>query len=51
MYIQICIKLVLIKIYNEIKVVREATKKVLFLMAGPLRGGGEKGPLRKNKYT
>ena len=27
-------------------VILEATKKVLILMAGPLRGGGGAGPLR-----
>ena len=33
---------------NIILKVREAAKKVLLLMAGPLRGGGVKGrPLRK----
>ena len=31
--------------------VREAAKKVIFLMAGPLRGGGGKWPAIKAKIT
>ena len=34
-----------------IVLVREAAKKVIFLMAGLLRGGGGKGPAIKEKIT
>ena len=43
---------ILIFIYHILQIsLRESAKKILLLMAGPLRGGGVKGPAIKEKRT